>query len=51
MGGAPQLDMNYTVFGRVYEGLNVIDSIALLNTDANDRPEKDVKITLRVIKE
>jgi peptidyl-prolyl cis-trans isomerase B (cyclophilin B) len=51
MGGAPQLDMNYTVFGRVYEGLNVIDSIALLNTDTNDRPEKDVKITLRVIKE
>jgi len=51
MGGAPQLDMNYTVFGRVYEGLNVIDSIALQPTDAYDRPEKDVKITLRVIKE
>jgi peptidyl-prolyl cis-trans isomerase B (cyclophilin B) len=51
LGGAPQLDMNYTVFGRVYEGLNVIDSIAVLPTDSYDRPEKDVKITVRVIKE
>lgn len=51
LGGAPQLDMNYTVFGRVYEGLNVIDSIALQPTDSYDRPEKDVKITMRVIKE
>jgi cyclophilin family peptidyl-prolyl cis-trans isomerase len=51
MGGAPQLDMNYTVFGRVYEGLNVIDSIAMQPTDGYDRPEKDVKVTLRVIKE
>lgn len=51
LGGAPQLDMNYTVFGRVYEGLNVIDSIALQPTDSYDRPEKDVKIMLRVIKE
>ncbi len=51
LGGAPQLDMNYTVFGRVYEGLNVIDSIALQPTDSYDRPEKDVKIMMRVIKE
>jgi peptidyl-prolyl cis-trans isomerase B (cyclophilin B) len=51
LGGSPQLDMNYTVFGRVYEGLNVIDSVALLPTDGFDRPEKDVKITVRVIKE
>lgn len=51
LGGAPQLDMNYTVFGRVYEGLNVIDSIALQPTDSYDRPEKDVKISMRVIKE
>jgi peptidyl-prolyl cis-trans isomerase B (cyclophilin B) len=51
MGGAPQLDMNYTVFGRVYEGLNVIDSIVTLMTDGNDRPERDEKITVRVIKE
>ena len=51
MGGAPQLDMNYTVFGRVYEGLNVIDSIATLMTDGNDRPERDMKITVRVVRE
>lgn len=51
IGGAPQLDMNYTVFGRVYEGFNVIDSIALQMTDGNDRPEKDVKIKMKVVKE
>jgi cyclophilin family peptidyl-prolyl cis-trans isomerase len=51
LGGAPQLDMNYTVFGRVYEGFHVIDSIAAQMTDAYDRPEQDIKITLKVIKE
>lgn len=48
LGGAPQLDMNYTVFGRVYEGFDVIDSIAAQMTDKYDRPEKDVKMTVRI---
>jgi peptidyl-prolyl cis-trans isomerase B (cyclophilin B) len=43
--------MNYTVFGRVYERLDIIDSIAMNPTDGNDRPEKDIKISVRVIKE
>ena len=51
LGGSPQLDMNYTVFGRVYEGYNVIDSIAGQMTDGNDRPQTDIKIALKVIKE
>jgi cyclophilin family peptidyl-prolyl cis-trans isomerase len=51
LGGSPQLDMNYTVFGRVYERLDIIDSIAMNPTDGNDRPEKDIKISIRVIKE
>lgn len=50
-GGAPQLDMEYTVFGRVYEGLNVIDSICYQPTDGLARPKDDVRIKVRVIRE
>lgn len=42
IGGTPQLDQNYTVYGEVYEGLNFVDSIAHVATDRNDRPLKDV---------
>lgn len=44
IGGTPHLDQNYTVFGQVIEGLDVIDSIAKVKTDDNDRPLKDVRI-------
>ena len=44
IGGTPYLDGNYTVFGEVYEGLDVVDKIAAVKTGANDRPKKDVKI-------
>ncbi|MCB0645519.1 MAG: peptidylprolyl isomerase [Saprospiraceae bacterium] len=44
IGGAPQLDMEYTVFGRVIQGEEVIDKIAVQVTDSNDRPQKDIKI-------
>jgi cyclophilin family peptidyl-prolyl cis-trans isomerase len=43
-GGTPHLDQNYTVFGEVINGLAVIDSIAVVSTDSNDRPVKDVRI-------
>lgn len=43
-GGTPHLDQNYTVFGQVIEGLHVIDSIAKVTTDENDRPVSDVRI-------
>ncbi|HMP31697.1 MAG TPA: peptidylprolyl isomerase [Saprospiraceae bacterium] len=43
-GGAPQLDMNYTVFGEVVEGIEVIDKTAQMKTDSNNRPTSDVKI-------
>jgi cyclophilin family peptidyl-prolyl cis-trans isomerase len=43
-GGAPQLDREYTVFGQVIEGFEIIDSIADVKTDQNDRPVSDVKI-------
>lgn len=50
-GGTPHLDMNYTIFGRVINNLHVIDSIANVKTDANNRPLEDVKIlSIKVIK-
>lgn len=44
IGGTPFLDMNYTVFGEVTEGLEVVDKIAAVQTKPGDRPVKDVKI-------
>lgn len=52
IGGTPHLDQNYTVFGQVIEGLNVIDSIAIVKTDKFDRPIKNVVIeSVRVLKQ
>lgn len=50
LGGTPQLDRNYTVFGRVIEGLDVIDKIAKVQKDGADRPVTDVTMTLKLIK-
>jgi cyclophilin family peptidyl-prolyl cis-trans isomerase len=44
LGGAPHLDGNYTVFGEVVEGMNIVDKIAAVPTDKNDRPLEDVRI-------
>ncbi len=49
-GGTPQLDAQYTVFGRVIEGLEVLDKIAEVATDPRDRPLEDVKMKVVVIK-
>ncbi|MCK7591789.1 peptidylprolyl isomerase [Subsaxibacter sp. CAU 1640] len=43
-GGTPTLDQNYTVFGQVIKGIKVVDSIAAVKTDANDRPIQNVRI-------
>lgn len=50
IGGIPHLDGNYTVFGEVIEGLNIIDSIAKVDRDQFDRPLKDVKMTIKLVK-
>lgn len=50
IGGAPHLDQNYTVFGEVVKGLDLIDSIAAMPTDANARPLTDVKMEVSVLK-
>lgn len=44
IGGTPFLDMNYTVFGEVVEGLDLIDKIASVKTASGDRPEEDIKV-------
>ncbi len=43
-GGVPRLDESYTVFGEVIEGLDVVDKIASVQTDINDKPLNDIKI-------
>ena len=50
LGGSHHLDKEYTVFGEVIEGLEVIDKIAALPTDKNDRPLADVKIKVKILK-
>ena len=50
LGGTPQLDMEYTVFGEVVEGLEVIDKIAAAKVDKRNRPFEDVKMTVKAIK-
>ena len=46
VGGVYHLDNEYTVFGEIVEGLEVIDKIALMKTDKNNRPLTDVKIIM-----
>ena len=51
LGGTPHLDQNYTVFGEVISGINVVDSIAASKTNTLDRPITDVRIRTLKIKE
>jgi len=44
-GGTPWLDFKHTVFGQVYEGLEIVDAIAAAQVDANDKPLEDITIT------
>lgn len=44
LGGTPELDYGYTVFGMVIEGLDVVDTIATVEKDSSDKPLEDVVI-------
>lgn len=48
-GGTPFLDMEYTVFGEVIEGLDVIDKIAAVKTERGDRPTENVWMRIRAL--
>ncbi|MCS6906110.1 MAG: peptidylprolyl isomerase [Bacteroidia bacterium] len=48
-GGSPHLDQQYTVFGQVLEGMEVVDKITQQPTNSNNRPYKDIKMTVSII--
>jgi len=50
LGGTPHLDGNYTVFGQVIQGLEVLDTIAKQPRDNRDRPQKDIPMQVKVEK-
>lgn len=51
IGGTPHLDGEYTVFGEVLEGLDIVDKIQQVKTDRSDRPEQDVVIKKVIVLE
>lgn len=50
VGGIPHLDGQYTVFGEVVEGLDVLDKIASVNVNNQDRPLEDIEMKISIIK-
>lgn len=48
-GGTPFLDGSYTVFGEVVEGMEVVNAIAKVQTNPGDAPQKEIKMTVKVI--
>jgi peptidylprolyl isomerase len=49
IGGTPHLDSQYTIFGEVIEGLEVIDKIAAVGKNKDDRPLIDIRMTILTI--
>jgi peptidyl-prolyl cis-trans isomerase B (cyclophilin B) len=48
--GISRLDQNYTIFGQVFKGFNVLDKIATLQTDSTDTPLNRVSLKVRTLK-
>ncbi len=51
VGGAPHLDGEYTVFGEVIDGFDVIDAIASVNTDKAGKPLQPITMTIEIVEE
>jgi len=49
VGGVPHLDQNYTVFGEVVTGIDMVDRIAAVKKDKNDRPVENVPMTVELL--
>ena len=49
VGGTPHLDGQYTVFGEVVEGLDIVEKISQVQTDKNDRPLEDIRILKAIV--
>jgi cyclophilin family peptidyl-prolyl cis-trans isomerase len=49
VGGVPHLDQNYTVYGEVVTGIDMVDRIAALKKDSRDRPLEDVPMTVELL--
>ena len=49
VGGAAHLDGQHTVFGQVIDGMEVVDSIAVVEVDGKNWPKKDISMTVQVI--
>jgi peptidyl-prolyl cis-trans isomerase B (cyclophilin B) len=50
LGGIPHLDQNYTVFGEVVKGVEMIDAVAAVKTGPADRPVEDVRMEVTMLK-
>lgn len=49
IGGTPMLDMDYTVFGEIVSGIEIIDKLASVRTAPGDRPVEDVKMKVSIV--
>ncbi|MCF8238580.1 MAG: peptidylprolyl isomerase [Saprospiraceae bacterium] len=48
-GGLPYLDMDYTVFGEIVDGLDILEKMDKVSTSRNDRPTDDIRMKIRLI--
>jgi cyclophilin family peptidyl-prolyl cis-trans isomerase len=49
VGGAPHLDQNYTVYGEVVTGIDMVDRVAAVKKDDNDRPDVNIPMTVELL--